>query len=298
MSEEDSENGEHNSPETTDEKNTNNTSQQTSKNQSNVNNSSTVQLSVRSLTIGVFIMGVALGFSGGILTSSGTSLIGTDGPENIGVENPSPQPTDTGGDDAGQNNDGTQGQETETIDMNKIDMEGEPVLGQEDAPVTMVVYEDFECPFCKRFEEGAVQQIESNYVDSGQVKIVWKDRPLTQLHPWAEPSAAAMECVYREGGNEAFWAVKDKVFANQDSIETSNVESKIKSWAEEEGASQSAVQSCIDNDNPMEEVNADSTEGQELGASGTPTAIVNGQKIVGAQPFSNFESAIESALNG
>lgn len=297
MSEEDSESGETNSPETKDENNTKNSNQQNSENNSETTGSSTVQLSVKSLMAGVFIMGVAIGFSGGVITGSGGNLIGTESPENIGVEDPPSQPTDTGSDNTGQEDSGNQG-ESETINMDDIDMEGEPVLGEEDAPVIMVVYEDFECPFCKRFEEGAVQQIESNYVDSGQVKIVWKDRPLTQLHPWAEPSAAAMECVYREGGDEAFWAVKDKVFANQDSIETSNVESKIKGWASEEGVSETAVQSCLDNGNPMEEVNADSTEGRNLGASGTPTAYVNGQKVVGAQPYSNFESIIESALSG
>jgi len=255
--------------------------------------SDTVELSVRSLIVGVFIMGLAIGFSGGILTGSGTDSVETENVGNIGSDD---SPSDSGSPDTRNQDSGTQG-ETETINMDDIEMEGEPVLGQEDAPVTMVVYEDFECPFCKRFEEGAVQDIESNYVESGQVKIVWKDRPLTQLHPWAEPAAAAMECVYREGGNDVFWAVKDKVFANQDSVETSNVESQIKSWAVEEGASESAIQSCIDNDNPMEEVNADSSEGQELGASGTPTAFINGQKLVGAQPYSSFEPVIESALS-
>jgi len=295
MPEEDSESGGQGSPETTDEKDTNNSNQQTSEDHSNMSNSSTVQLSVRSLVIGVFVMGVAIGFSGGIMTGSGTSLIGTDSADNMDVEDPTPQPSDTGSDNTGQDDTNDQN-DGNSINMDDIDLEGEPVLGQEDAPVTMVVYEDFECPFCKRFEEGAVKQIESNYVDSGQVKVVWKDRPLTQLHPWAEPAAAAAECVYREGGDEAFWNVKDKVFANQESIETSNVESKIKSWASEEGVSESAVQSCIDNDNPMEEVNADSTEGEELGASGTPTAFIDGRKIVGAQPFSNFEPVIEAAL--
>jgi len=290
MPEEDSEEGEpEEAPETEEQKDTSSSEEKEEtmnnedKHKSEENNKSstpgTVQLSVRSLIIGVFVLGLALGFSGGVLTSSGTSLLEAPGDTVQPPEN---------------NNDGQQ--ETETINMNEIEMEGEPVLGQEDAPVTMVVYEDFECPFCKRFEEGAIPQIKSNYVDSGQVKIVWKDRPLG-MHPWADPAAAAMECVYREAGNDVFWAVKNKVFANQDSVETSNVESQIKSWAAEEGASESAIQSCIDNDNPMEEVNADSSEGQELGASGTPTAFINGQKLVGAQPYSSFEPVIESALS-
>ena len=179
-----------------------------------------------------------------------------------------------------------------------IETEGEPVLGEEDAEVTIVVFEDFQCPFCKRFEENAFPQIKSNYVETGEVKVVWKDRPLPQLHPWAEGAAAAMECVYREGGNQAFWDTKNKIFSNQADISTSNVESQIKSWAAEEGVSESEVQSCLGDDNPMEEVNADSTEGENAGASGTPTVFVDDQKIVGAQPYSNFESAIETELGG
>ena len=246
----------------------------------------TVQLSVRSLVIGVFVLGIAIGFSGGVLTSGNSAnLLGTisgDGSQD------SPQPS---------NNQGNQ-QETQNVDMSDVEIEGEPVLGDSDAAVTMFVYEDFQCPFCKRFEEGAFQQIKSNYVDTGQVKVVWKDRPLPQVgHEWAEPAAAAMECVYREGGNQAFWNVKEKVFANQNTLSTSNIQSQIKTWASEEGVSESSVQSCLDNGNPMEEVNQDSRQGQNIGAGGTPTAFVDGEKIVGAQPYSNFEQKIENALS-
>lgn len=233
--------------------------------------------------VGVFVLGLAIGFSGGVLTSQGT----------FSLENEAAPSQPSGNNDEGNQDSG----ETETIDMSEIEMEGEPVLGDENAEVTMVVYEDFQCPFCKRFEENAFQQIKSNYIDSGQVKAVWKDRPLPRLHPWAEPAAAAMECVYREGGNEAFWNVKDQIFANQNQLSTSNAQSKIVTWASQEGVSESAVQSCIENENPMEEVNADSEEGQSIGAGGTPTVFINGQKIVGAQPYSNFESAIEEALS-
>jgi len=249
--------------------------------------SSSIQMSVRSVMAGVFVIGLAVGFSGGILTSQGSFSVGETTPLQPSGDSPT-QPTD---------NTDTQQQETETIDMSSIDTEGEPVLGDEDAEVTMVIFEDFECPFCKRFEEGAFQKIESNYVETGDLKVVWKDRPLTRLHPWAEPGAAAMECIYQQGGDEAFWKVKDKVFSNQDSIEASNVESKIKGWGAEQGVSESDVQSCIDNDNPMEEVNSDSREGQRLGAGGTPTSFIDGQKIVGAQPYSNFKPVIEQALS-
>ena len=287
MPEEDSETEESETqPEPDSENNETDTSTENSeKPEQSSSSSGTVQLSVRSLVIGVFVLGIAIGFSGGVLTSQSGQLLGSISADG-GQE--SPQPSDSQGNQ----------QESQNVDMNDVEIEGEPVLGESDASVTMFVYEDFQCPFCKRFEEGAFQEIKTNYVDTGQVKVVWKDRPLPQVgHEWAEPSAAAMECVYREGGNQAFWNVKDKVFANQNTLSTSNVESQIKSWASEEGVSETAVQSCIDNDNPMEEVNQDSRQGQNIGADGTPTAFINGQKIVGAQPYSNFEQKIEKALS-
>jgi protein-disulfide isomerase len=249
------------------------------------------------LMVAVLFVGfVAGGFSGYVASDvlNAATPTGQEGALTVddGDNNPSPS-GDQGTQDTDTGDTGSQ----DGLTPSEVTLEGEPVLGQEDAPVTMLVYEDFACPFCKQFEENAMPQIVENYVDSGQVKVVWKDRPLPNLHPWAEDAAATMECVYREGGNDPFWAVKDKIFANQDSISTSNVQSKIKQWAADEGVSQSAVQSCLDNGNPMEEVNTDSTNGQKLGASGTPTAYVNGEELVGAQPYSRFESIIEDALS-
>lgn len=180
----------------------------------------------------------------------------------------------------------------------EINTTGEPVLGQEDAEVTLILYEDFECPFCKRFEQNTFPQIKENYIETGRVKAVWKDFPLTQLHPWSDDAAKTMECVYRKGGNDAFWSVKNKVFANQDSLSQENVESQIKSWASEGGVSESELEACLENGDPMEEVNADRQEGENFDVSGTPTVFVGHKKIVGAQPYSNFENEIEAALNG
>lgn len=173
--------------------------------------------------------------------------------------------------------------------------EDEPVMGSEDANVTMVMYEDLQCPFCKRFESDTFPKIESNYVETGELKVVWKDFPMPQIHNWAEDAATTMECVYREGGDETFWSVKDKVFENQDGITESNVKSKIKFWAEEEGLESSAVDSCLENENPLEEVNEDTDEGREAGISGTPGFLINGEKVIGAQPYSRFQQTIENA---
>jgi protein-disulfide isomerase len=256
------------------------------------NGSFSIQLSATHALLGVFLIGMVTGgFGHTVLDNS----VLTDNSQNLEPD------TDTNPQPSGSQDDGqpTGGAETETVSIEDITSEGEPVLGDSDAPVTIFLYEDYQCPFCQQFEQGAVPQIVSNYVDSGQVKLVWKDLPLPQIgHEWAEPAAAAMECVYREGGNDAFWNVKDQVFNNQGSISLNNVEDQIKSYASQEGVSSSAVQSCIDNDNPMEEVNGDTQEASQVGANGTPTSIIGGEKVVGAQPFDQIQPVIERQLNG
>ncbi len=247
------------------------------------------QLNIKHAIIGVFLLGIMAGFSVSALATGINTQTDSGNTQEIDTGNTNPDTGDSGGDMGGHGG-------AETVDISSVNSEGEPVMGESDAPVTLYMYEDFECPFCQRFEQQAVPQIVSNYVDSGQVKLVWKDFPLTQIHPWAEDGAVAMECVYREGGNEAFWDVKDKVFNNQNTVSTGNVNDQIVGWAAEEGVSESAVRSCIENSDARQEVQDDLSEGQSIGASGTPTVFVNDQKIVGAQPFSQFQSAIESQL--
>lgn len=262
------------------------------------------QISTELALFSVFVLGIAVGLSTGLLVAGSGGLdLGQ-----VGNLPGNGEETGSNGDSGGP-----------TVDVSKINTTGEPVLGQSDAPVTMVVYEDFQCPFCKRFEEGAVQQIESNYVVEGDVKIIWKDFPLStpftsrNIHPWANPAAETMECVYRQD-NDAFWTVKDKVFSNQDSINTDNVQSQIIGWASEQGVSESEVQACLNNENLLEEVRSDVQEGKSFDAviqtpqgaspfvSSTPSVVVygegdsTGEPIVGAQPYGAFRDVIDSKL--
>jgi len=255
-----------------------------------------LQLSTTHALLGVFLIGMVTGgFGHAVLDGTDFEFETPSFESDLDTTDTDPQPS------GNQDTDDQPANlpDTETVSMDGISLEDEPVLGQSDAPVTMVVFEDYECPFCQRFEQGAVRQVVSEYVESGQVKIVWKDFPLPQIgHEWAEPAAAAMECVYREGGNEAFWNVKDEVFANQGAIKVDNVESRIKSYGSNQGVSESAVQSCIDSDNPMEEINRDAQDAKQIEATGTPTSVINGEKIVGAQPYDKIQAVIESQLNG
>jgi len=177
----------------------------------------------------------------------------------------------------------------------EISIEDEPMIGNPDANITIVEFGDFQCPACNKFERQTYPQIVDNYIESGQVNMVWKDYPLTEIgHDWARPAAMTMECVYREGGDEAFWDVKEQVFANQGLLNTGNVQSEIISYAAEENVSEEAVQSCLDNDNPGQEVDRDKSEGRSSGVSGTPTVFVNGQEI--NAEYSSIRAAIEQQL--
>ncbi|PSH00773.1 MAG: hypothetical protein BRC30_01795 [Nanohaloarchaea archaeon SW_7_46_7] len=262
-----------------------------------------LQIPVELALFSVFVLGVAVGLSTGLLAAgSGLSL---DAPGAINGDNGDSSPS----------GDGSSSGSSETVDLSNLETKGEPVLGEEDAPVTMVVYEDFQCPFCQRFETGAMAKVNAEYVESGQVKVIWKDFPLPSLgHDWAEPSAETMECVYRQD-NDAFWSVKELIFQNQDSISTDNVQDQIISWASDEGVSEDAVRTCLENESPMDEVNGDKAEGRNFDTvvqtpqgpsqfvSGTPSSVIygegdeTGEPLVGAQPFSAVQSVIESKLN-
>lgn len=258
--------------------------------------SGTLQVPMRLAFLTVFVLGVAVGLSSGLLAAG--SDLGVPGAQSLTGPAPAGNGTADGGGDGGGSPRGV----TTGVSVSDLSNGDDPVLGQEDAPVTMVMYEDFQCPFCKRFEENTFPKIESNFVESGDLKIVWKDYPIPQLgHDWAEAAAYAMECVYREGGNEPFWNVKEKVFANQDSLTTSTVTSEIKSWASQEGVSESAVQSCIDS-GVDSEIQEDKQEGANKGVSGTPSFLIyssnsdSATRVVGAQPYSRFVDVINSKL--
>ncbi len=164
----------------------------------------------------------------------------------------------------------------------------DPVLGNPEAPVTITEYSDFECPFCSRFYNGAYKDIVENYVDTGKVKIVFKDFPLTQIHKNAMISAQAMECANEQG--KAF-EMHDKIFEEGSPTQTS-----LKLWAVELGLDSEDFDACLDSNKYEQEILEDIKEGASKGVSGTPTLFVNNKKIVGAQPFSVFRQAIEEEL--
>lgn len=174
-----------------------------------------------------------------------------------------------------------------------------PFRGAAEAPVTIVEFSDFQCPYCSR-GAATVEQILEKYPND--VKFVFKHFPLG-FHPWAKPAAIASHCGSLQSA-DAFWALHDKYFENQKSLNPGNVIAKSKEYLAGTGIDMDAWSTCAE-DKESEEykaasavVDADMAFGQKLGVSGTPGFFVNGQFLNGAQPLSAFEPLIEAAIAG
>ncbi len=174
--------------------------------------------------------------------------------------------------------------------MEGISVDDDPFIGDADAPVTIVEFSDFECPFCSRHVNSVYPKIKEKYVDTGKVKYVYRDFPLG-FHPDAMPAAVAANCVLEQGGNEKYFEMHDKLFANQKSL---NRETFIK-YAKELGLDEAAFTACLDA-NDTAEIEGDMKQGSEYGISGTPGFFINGWQIKGAYPYEEFEKYIEQEL--
>lgn len=171
----------------------------------------------------------------------------------------------------------------------KVSVDDDAVLGSEDAPVTIIEFSDYQCPYCGRFWSDTLPQIEKQYIDTGKVKLVYRDFPLTSIHPMAQKAAEAVECVGEQGGDEAYFKMHDKIFGNQAQLSVDN----LKKWAKELGYD---INDCLDSGEMTSEISKDLSDGSSAGVRGTPAFFINGQLVSGAQPFSVFEQAIESQL--
>jgi protein-disulfide isomerase len=163
-----------------------------------------------------------------------------------------------------------------------------PVKGDKNAPVTIIEFSDFQCPYCARFYLQTLPLIERDYINTGKVKLVYKHFPL-RFHQYAEKAAEASECANEQG---KFWEYHDIIFKNQRDLSIGN----LKKWAKELALDTKKFNSCLDSGKYKSKVNTNIQEGSNAGVSGTPAFFVNGKKLVGAQPFDAFKQIIEDEL--
>ena len=169
-----------------------------------------------------------------------------------------------------------------TVTVNPDD----PSEGKADAPVTVVEFSDFQCPFCLRVMP-TLKQLRMKYGD--RIRLVWKDFPLTQIHPQAFVAAQAGNCAREQG---KFWEYHDKLFANQSALQPD----ALKKYAADAGLDAAKFNQCLDTSKYEARVQDALATGSRLGIGSTPTVYVNGRMINGAQPIEVFESVIDEEL--
>ena len=191
---------------------------------------------------------------------------------------------------------------TPVANPEKLIVAGNPSIGDSKAKVTIVEFSDFQCPYCRMFYEETYGQLKKDYIDTGKVRLVFKDYPLP-FHPSAQPAAMGGQCAAEQG---KFWQYHDKIFSEQQKREAdpSKVSTTItfsvndiKSWAAQVGVNTAQFNSCLDSGKYKNNVQADTDLGNTYGVSGTPSFFVNGTLLVGAQPYSAFKQLIDQELS-
>jgi protein-disulfide isomerase len=166
----------------------------------------------------------------------------------------------------------------------------DPVWGSRTAPVTIVQFSDFQCPFCSRVEP-TMDQVKTTY-GPDKVRIVWKNKPLP-MHPNAKPAAEAAQGVFALKGSDAFWKFHDTAFKNQSALSPASYEQ----WAQAAGVDVAKFKAGILAHTWADKVEKDEALSTQVGVSGTPAVFVNGILLSGAQPFDKFKAVIDQELS-
>ncbi len=172
------------------------------------------------------------------------------------------------------------------------------IRGNPNAPIMIVEYSDYECPFCKNFHE-TMNRIVAEYGQDGKVAWVYRHFPLVQLHPNAPRISAASYCVAEQAGNDGFWKFSDAIFGNRE-VNAQTDMKKLADYAVEAGAEKGKFELCLSSGKYTEQVDADVEAALKTGARGTPYSIVmvGGEKgaINGAQPYDTVKSIVENLI--
>lgn len=185
----------------------------------------------------------------------------------------------------------------------KISLDDDPIRGDKDAPITILEFSDFQCPFCARFHIQTLPMLLETYIDTGKVNLVYRDFPIQSSHPNALPAAVAAECA---DDQDKYWQYHDMLFENQRSwsgLEITQAVSMFKQYANELGLEQESFDNCLDTGKHLDEVRKDLDDGRAYEVTGTPGFFIGNEeigfvKLNGAQPFEAFQQVIESQLSG
>ena len=183
-----------------------------------------------------------------------------------------------------------------------VSLSDDPVKGNPNAPVTIVEFSDFQCPFCARFFTQTLPQIQQDYIDSGKVKLVFRDFPIDKIHPNAIGASIAAQCANEQG---KFWEFHNKLFEGQTQwagLSSSDAVNTFNQYATELGLNSENFYSCLNSTKSLDEITNDYQDGINYGVTGTPAFFIGNDKdgyvtLIGAKPFSEFQQTINNELS-
>jgi len=181
----------------------------------------------------------------------------------------------------------------------RVSIKGAPSIGGAKAPVTMVAFEDYQCPFCRRFNLQTLPELKKQFIDTGKVRYVVRDLPIDQIHPLARKAAEASHCAADQG---KYWPMREKLVANMERLQPE----ALMGYATEVGVKLDPFRACLDRNVHAGTVQRSAEIAAELNITGTPTfvigkangEVVTGIRLVGAQPLGVFEQQLREALGG
>jgi protein-disulfide isomerase len=197
------------------------------------------------------------------------------------------------------------GNSPEPVTKGVASVDDDPVLGDANAPITIIEFSDYECPFCKRHFDQTLPQLMTEYVNTGEVKIVYRDLPLSFHEPMATKEAVAANCAREQGGDSKYFEYHDEIFTRTVSNGNGLAEADLTTIATDLGLNLSSFNSCLLDPAQVDEVKKDVADAGRAGATGTPTFVIgkstsngeiNGDLVVGAQPFAAFQAVIDPLL--
>ena len=177
-----------------------------------------------------------------------------------------------------------------------VSVDDDPVLGNANAKVTIIEFGDYQCPSCRLFWRETEPRLKKEYVDTGKVKLVFRDFPIKEIHPDATAAAMAAQCAADQG---KYWEYHDRIFREQDKGTDDVVRFKaadLKKWGAAIRLDAAAFNACVDSARYQDEVAKDYADGIAVGIQGTPTFFINGRFVGGAQSFPVFKKIIDEEL--
>jgi protein-disulfide isomerase len=183
----------------------------------------------------------------------------------------------------------------------KISADNDPIIGNPNAPVTIIEFSDFQCPFCAKFHIQTLPAIIEEYINEDKVKLVFRDFPIQSIHPNALPASVAAECANEQG---KFKEMHNILFEKQNEWNKQTIDNVIilfNQYALEMQLEEETFDSCLRNGKYIEEIQKDLDDGRTYGISGTPGFFIGNDEIgfvelKGAQPFESFKKIIDNQL--